>query len=65
MVFTIEPALRVPDEKIYMRLEDLIVVTEKGREVVSDFVPRQMDSIEKVMKEEGLLERYPPAELAP
>jgi Xaa-Pro aminopeptidase len=62
MVFTIEPALRVPEEKIYVRLEDLIVITEKGRDVVSDFVPRDMASIEKVMKEEGLLERYPRAD---
>jgi Xaa-Pro aminopeptidase len=62
MVFTIEPALRVPEEKIYVRLEDLIVITEKGRDVVSDFVPRDIASIEKVMKEEGLLERYPRAD---
>ena len=58
MVFTIEPALRVPEEKIYVRLEDLIVVTGKGADVLSDFVPRDMAAIEKVMKEEGLLERY-------
>jgi Xaa-Pro aminopeptidase len=62
MVFTIEPALRVPEEKVYVRLEDLIVITEKGRDVLSDFVPRDMASIEKVMKEEGLLERYPRAD---
>ncbi|HEY6064898.1 MAG TPA: Xaa-Pro peptidase family protein, partial [Thermoanaerobaculia bacterium] len=62
MVFTIEPALRVPEEKIYVRLEDLIVITEKGRDVLSDFVPRDMAAIEKVMKEEGLLERYPRAD---
>ena len=30
MVFTIEPALRVPEEKIYVRLEDMIVITDKG-----------------------------------
>jgi Xaa-Pro aminopeptidase len=61
MVFTIEPALRVPEEKIYVRLEDLIVITEKGRDVLSDFLPRDMTAIEKVMKEEGILERYPRA----
>jgi Xaa-Pro aminopeptidase len=59
MVFTIEPALRVPEEKIYVRLEDLIVVTDKGRDVLSDFVPWDAAAIEKVMKEEGMLERYP------
>ena len=58
MVFTIEPALRVPEERIYVRLEDLIVVTAKGADVLSDFVPRDIPGIEKVMKEEGLLERY-------
>ena len=62
MVFTIEPALRVPEEKIYVRLEDLIVITDKGRDVLSDFVPRDIASIEKIMKEEGLLERYPRAD---
>jgi Xaa-Pro aminopeptidase len=64
MVFTIEPALRVPEEKIYVRLEDLIVVGEKSAEVVSDFVPSDPDAIEKLMKEPGLLKTYPPADLS-
>jgi Xaa-Pro aminopeptidase len=59
MVFTIEPALRVPEEKIYVRLEDMIVITDKGRDILSDFVPWDIEAIEKVMKEEGMLERYP------
>ena len=59
MVFTIEPALRVPEEKIYIRMEDLIVITEKGKEIFSDFVPMEMDEIEHVMKEEGMLQKYP------
>jgi Xaa-Pro aminopeptidase len=62
MVFTIEPAFRVPEEKVYVRLEDVIVITPKGTEVLSDFVPRDVEAIEKVMREEGLLERYPRAD---
>ena len=59
MVFTIEPALTVPDEKIYVRLEDMIFITDKGAEVVSNDAPWDIDAIEKVMTEEGMLERYP------
>lgn len=59
MVFTIEPALVVPEEKIYIRMEDLIIITETGKEIVSDFVPMEMDEIEKLMKETGMLQRYP------
>jgi Xaa-Pro aminopeptidase len=59
MVFTIEPALTVPEEKIYVRLEDVIVITEKGTDVLSDFVPRDIDRIEKLMREKGMLKVYP------
>ncbi len=58
MVFTIEPALTVPEEKIYIRLEDAIVITDKGAEIISDFVPMDMDAIEKLMKEKGILQAY-------
>ena len=61
MVFTIEPQLRVPEEQIYLRLEDVIVITEDGKRILSDFVPMEMEAIEELMKEEGLLQRYPRA----
>jgi len=56
MVFTIEPQFRVPEEKIYIRLEDVIVVTESGAEILTDFLPMEMDAIEALMREEGLLQ---------
>lgn len=59
MVFTIEPALTVPEEQIYIRLEDLIIIHETRAEIVSDYLPMEMDEIEKVMREEGLLKKYP------
>jgi len=59
MVFTIEPALTVPEEKIYVRLEDMIVITDTKAEILSDFVPMDMDGIERLMKEDGMLQRYP------
>ena len=54
MVFTIEPALRIPDERIYIRLEDTIVITEKGYENLSAQLPMEIDDIERVMREPGL-----------
>lgn len=59
MVFTIEPQFRIPEEKIYIRLEDMIVITDKGADILSDFVPMDIPGIEKLMREEGILQRYP------
>jgi Xaa-Pro aminopeptidase len=59
MIFTIEPALRVPEEKIYIRLEDVILITDSGAEILTANLPMEMDAIEKVMKEEGMLQKYP------
>ena len=59
MVFTIEPALRVPEEKIYIRLEDMILITKDGIEILSEFVPMDMEEIESLMQEPGILQNYP------
>ena len=59
MVFTIEPQFRVPEEKIYIRLEDMIVITDKGADILTDSLPMDIPTIEKVMREEGMLQRYP------
>jgi len=59
MVFSIEPALVVPEEKIYIRMEDMFVVTATGVEWLNRHLPMEMDEIEALMKEAGILQRYP------
>ena len=61
MVFTIEPQFRIPEEQIYIRLEDMILITADGAENMSDFVPMDIAGIEALIAEEGLLQRYPRA----
>jgi Xaa-Pro aminopeptidase len=55
-LFTIEPAISVPDDQLAFRLEDVILVTETGYENLSAFVPTEIDDIERLMREPGLSE---------
>jgi Xaa-Pro aminopeptidase len=50
-VFTIEPAMQIPDEHLGIRLEDMILITETGYENLSAFVPIEVDAIEAAMRE--------------
>ena len=59
LVFTIEPEFRIPEEQIFIRLEDMIVITGTGVQITSDFVPRSMAAVEKTIAEPGMLQRYP------
>jgi len=54
MVFTIEPALTIPDDRVYVRLEDMILVTAAGYENMSAFAPIDIDAIERLMAEPGI-----------
>ena len=58
LVFTIEPQFRVPEEQIYIRLEDTIAITASGIRVLSDWLPRDIAGVEKVMAQQGLLQQY-------
>ncbi len=60
IVFTIEPALTIPEDRVYIRLEDVILITETGYENLSAFVPMEIDEIEKLMAETGMFETYTP-----
>jgi Xaa-Pro aminopeptidase len=58
MVFTIEPALTIPGERVYVRLEDVIVITETGYENLSASLPMEIGAIERMMREPGLADRW-------
>jgi len=62
MVFTVEPGLYISADNmsvaeqwrgIGVRIEDDIVVTEQGYEVLTEGVPKSVHEIEKLMKDRG------------
>jgi len=63
MVFTIDPMIWIPEEKLYVRIEDMAVVTADGVENMSAFVPTDLDDIERTMAEKGVIQFRPPTSL--
>lgn len=62
-LFTIEPQMTIPDEHLGIRLEDVILITDTGYENLSEFVPVEIDDIERLMAAPGLSDaelRLPP-----
>ncbi|MDQ2920980.1 MAG: M24 family metallopeptidase, partial [Acidobacteriota bacterium] len=53
-LFTIEPAMTIPDEHIGIRLEDVLLITESGYENLSAWLPVEIEAIEKLMAQRGL-----------
>jgi len=64
MIITVEPGIYIPegsacDKKwwgLAVRIEDDVLVTSKGFELLSGYAPRKSDEIELIMKENSLLE---------
>ncbi len=56
MVFTIDPMIWIHEEKLYIRMEDVVVVTADGAENLSAFVPSSIEDIERMMAEKGLIQ---------
>jgi Xaa-Pro aminopeptidase len=60
LVFAVDPQLRVPEENLYMRIEDTIVVTETGIENFTRFAPSELVEIEKMVRRKGMVQQVPP-----
>ena len=59
MVFSIDPMIWVDEETQYIRMEDVVVVTETGVENLSDNIPAEMDALEALIREEGIVQLRP------
>ncbi len=49
MVITIEPGIYIPDEKLGVRIEDDVLITESGAKMLSGRLPRDPAEVEAVM----------------
>jgi len=59
-VFSVDPQMRVPEERLYVRVEDTVVVTQNGIENLTHEAPLELDDVEAAMRAEGLLQAFPP-----
>jgi len=50
MVFTIEPGIYIPAESLGVRIEDDVLVTQTGYELLSVAAPRRADEVERLMQ---------------
>jgi len=65
MVYIVEPGVYITEDEsidpkwwnIGVRIEDCVLITEKGYELLSDKAPRKIKDIEKLMKKKGLAQR--------
>jgi Xaa-Pro aminopeptidase len=60
MVFTIDPMIWIPEERLYIRIEDVALVTEDGVENLSGFVPSVIADVRRTIAEPGLVQLHAP-----
>lgn len=63
MVFTIDPMIWIHEERLYIRIEDMALVTADGVENLSAFVPSRIEDVERTINEKGLIEFRPAVDL--
>jgi Xaa-Pro aminopeptidase len=60
LVFAVDPELVVPEEHLYVRVEDTVLVTSDGVVNLTASCPREMDDVERIMTEREILRDYSP-----
>jgi Xaa-Pro aminopeptidase len=62
VVFSVDPQLRVPEENLYLRYEDVVTVTATGVENFTAFLPSELDALEKAVgggSARGIVQKFP------
>jgi Xaa-Pro aminopeptidase len=49
-VFTVEPKIYIPEKQIGIMIEDMVLVTPQGSEVLSARTPKRAEDIERIMR---------------
>jgi Xaa-Pro aminopeptidase len=60
MVFTIDPMIWLPEERLYIRIEDMALVTADGVENLSGFVPTSVAEVQRMIAEQGVVQMKRP-----
>jgi Xaa-Pro aminopeptidase len=60
LVFALDPQMWVPEEKLYIRVEDTVAITNDGVEILTEGVLLELDEVEALMQDEGILQAFPP-----
>lgn len=60
-VFSIDPQLWVPEKKLSIRSEDVVAITATGFENFTGFLPVALEEIERMVKGEGIAQKFPPS----
>jgi Xaa-Pro aminopeptidase len=59
VVFALDPSLWVPEEQLYYRVEDTLVITQDGYENLTADAPLELQDVEAMVQQEGMLQRFP------
>ena len=54
----LEPGVYMPEKKLGIRIEDTVLVTRDGCEILTKDVPKEISEIEKLMTEKGLPKQF-------
>jgi len=54
VVIAVEPGVYMPDRGLGIRIEDTVLVTDEGHEILTGGVPKEIIEIERLMSEKGI-----------